>query len=364
MNAGVTAHTGLVSKHDLVVLGASAGGVETLRDLFAALPAELDAAVLVVLHLSPGSSSLLPHILDRAGPLPAVAARDGDPVVPGRALVAPPDRHLLVVGGRVVLSSGPRENGHRPAIDVTMRSAALAYGPRMIGAVLTGMLDDGAAGLRAVQREGGMTIVQDPEDALFPSMPRHALAATTVDHVLSAAEIAKELPRLVASSPAERRVAPRPAGGLTDAELDAAEIASALVEEVGLDPGSHPGELSPYVCPDCSGVLYEITDGPLLRFRCRVGHAWSASSLAAVQGTAVEDALWVALRTLEERALLTRRMSETAHKGGRDWSAEHFRKESEQAQTAARTLRDLLRRGIGKSVDDGTEPVPLEPPAG
>lgn len=353
-----------MGKHEVVVLGASAGGVETLRDVFSALPADLDAAVLVVLHLSPGSSSLLPHILDRAGPLPALAARDGAALVPGRALVAPPDRHLLVVDGRVVLSAGPKENGHRPAIDVTMRSAALAYGPRLVAAVLTGMLDDGAAGLRAVQREGGMTIVQDPEDALFPSMPRHALAATAVDHVLSAAEIAKELPRLVASSPAERQVA-RPAVDPSDTELDAAEIAAALVQDVGLEPSTHPGELSPYVCPDCSGVLYEITDGPLLRFRCRVGHAWSAASLAAVQGSAVEDALWVALRTLEERALLTRRMSETARRGGRDWSAEHFRKESEEAQAAARTLRDLLRQGIGaKGADDDAGPVPLEPPAG
>lgn len=351
----------------MVVLGASAGGVETLRDLFSALPGELDAAVLVVLHLSPGSSSLLPHILDRAGPLPAVAARDGDPVVPGRALVAPPDRHLLVVDGRVVLSSGPKENGHRPALDVTMRSAALAYGPRLIAVVLTGMLDDGAAGLRAVRRAGGMTIVQNPEDALFPSMPRHALAATTVDHVLSADEIGKELPRLVTSSPAQRVLTP-PAGDPSDFGLDAAEISAALIEEVGLEPSSHPGELSPYVCPDCSGVMYEVTDGPLLRFRCRVGHAWSASSLASVHSGAVEDALWVGLRTLEERALLTHRMSDTARGAGREWSAQHFHKESEEAQRAARTLRNLLRRGVGvKSRDDDAEPVPLEPlrpPAG
>jgi two-component system chemotaxis response regulator CheB len=188
-----------------VVVGASAGGVEALTRFVHELPADFEAAVLVVLHLTPTASSNLPAILTRAGRLPAAHARDGEAIEPGRILVAPPDRHLLVHDGRVRLSSGPSENLHRPAVDVLFRSAAVNRDGRTVGVVLSGALDDGAEGLRSIAMAGGLTIVQDPADAIIPSMPMHALEAAAVDRVLPADEIGRQLPQLLRATHVKKR---------------------------------------------------------------------------------------------------------------------------------------------------------------
>jgi two-component system chemotaxis response regulator CheB len=274
---------------DIVVVGASAGGVEALTSLVRALPGDLPASVFVVLHLPATGSSALPDILSRAGRLPASHAKDGEPIEQRRIYVAPPDYHLLLRAGHVRATRGPRENGHRPAVDPLFRSAAFEYANRVVGVVLSGALDDGTAGLLAVKSRGGVAIVQHPEDALYPRMPHNAIEHVEVDHVLPAADIGETLGRLAAEPATD------PAGAGSDDMQTKVELEGFSMEAI---EGGHPGRPSGFSCPDCNGVLWEIRDGGLVRFRCRVGHAWSPESLLTQQSESLEAALWVALRTL------------------------------------------------------------------
>jgi two-component system chemotaxis response regulator CheB len=319
--------------HGIVVVGASAGGVEALVELAASLPGDLSAAVFVVLHLPATGTSALPEILRRHGPLPAAHVRDSEPIQPGRIYVAPPDHHVLVRTGHVHLSRGPRENGHRPAIDPLFRSAAREYATRVIGVVLSGALDDGTAGLLAIKSRGGIAVVQNPEDALYPGMPGNALEHAQVDHVLAAASMGKLLTRLLANL-AEPPADPAPTGMRVEVEMEGFSMEAF--------EGHHPGRPSGFSCPDCHGVLWQIKDGGLERYRCRVGHAWSPESLLTQQSEALEAALWVALRSLEERAALARRLAEPARRRGHAITATRFEEQAAEAQQAARLVRDLL----------------------
>jgi len=319
--------------HGIVVVGASAGGVEALVDLAASLPSDLSAAVFVVLHLPATGTSALPEILRRHGPLPAAHVRDGEPIQPGRIYVAPPDHHVLVRTGHVHLSRGPRENGHRPAIDPLFRSAAREYAARVIGVVLSGALEDGTAGLLAIKSRGGIAVVQNPEDALYPGMPGNAVEHAQVDHVLAAASMGKLLTRLLADL-AEPPADPAPTGMRVEVEMEGFSMEAF--------EGNHPGRPSGFSCPDCHGVLWQIKDGGLERYRCRVGHAWSPEGLLTQQSEALEAALWVALRSLEERAALARRLAEPARRRGHAITATRFEEQAAEAQQAARLVRDLL----------------------
>lgn len=320
---------------DLVVVGASAGGVEALRTLVAGLPHDFAAAVVVVLHIPASSRSALASILARAGPLPAEQAREGDRLVPGRILVAPPDRHVVVADGQVTLSRGPHENGHRPAVDVLFRSAARAAGSRVVGVVLSGMLDDGTAGLVAIRERGGMSVVQDPDDATYAGMPRSAMEGDSPDAVLPVDQIAALLREVAGTRPAVA----------TDASvLMDVEVAMAVPEDDALSAPERPGVPSGFACPDCHGVLFEIDEGSLRRYRCRVGHAWSPHSLAAQQAAAVEGALWTALRALEEKAALADRMASSATRRGHALTATTFAEQALEARESALALRDLIER--------------------
>jgi two-component system chemotaxis response regulator CheB len=346
--------------HDLVVVGGSAGGVEALRTLVEGLAADLPACVLVVLHLPrQGATSVLPAILARSSALPVRAAVDGDPLLPGTVLVAPPERHMVVCDGKVVLTSAAPENGFRPAIDVLFRSAAHDAGSKVVGVVLTGNLDDGSAGLLAVARHGGAALVQDPQDALFPGMPRNALASVPSASTAPLSALAEVVTRLVHSPPP-----PPPALEQHAAAVDAVEVAMALGESPGPYTADHPGVPSAWSCPDCSGVLWEIQDGPLLRFRCRTGHAWSVESLAERQDLEVETALGMALRALEERQALAVRVAETAEAAGRAWSGKHFRDRASEAARHAAVLRRLLHEEVDRprsAPRDGSDPAAQAP---
>lgn len=343
---------------DVVVVGASAGGVEALRDLVRRLPRDFPAAVVVVLHVPPTGRSALPEILARAGPLPARHAREGDALVPGEILVAPADRHLIVYDGAVTLSAGPKENGHRPAIDVLFRTAARVLGPRVMAVVLSGALDDGTAGAVAVKLRGGICLAQDPEEALHSSMPRSAIHAGSVDIVGTVAEIAQSLAELAGQ--------PAPAVALPVTSLMDLEAEMADLDPRGFDDEHRPGMPAGFSCPDCQGTLYQITEGGLGRFRCRVGHAWSPESLLAQQSSAYESALWMAMRSLEEKAVLSRKLAGRARERGHPLSARKFEEQSGETQHAAALVRELIGNLMGTVSADvaaATEevgPAPLE----
>ena len=328
-----------VTHRDMVVVGASAGGVEALRDLVAGLPADLPAAVLVVLHMPSGAHSALAPVLDRLSTLPVRAAREGARLEAGTVTVAVPDRHLLLTeGDRITLSIGPRENGHRPSVDVLFRSAAQVAGPRVIGVVLSGALDDGASGMVAVASRGGIPVVQDPTDALYDSMPRSACDAVGSAHVLPAVEIGQLLDRLTREDLGDEvQVAPAP----LDMRM---ENAMAQLDGESWGAERHPGDPVPLTCPDCHGPLFRIPDSVLHRFRCLVGHAWSAESLAAQHTSAVEGALWTALRTLEEKVELSRAMAARAAAAGHELTGRKFAERADDAHQAAVLVRDLLER--------------------
>lgn len=328
-------------RRDLIVIGASAGGVEALKTVVASLPADLPATVLVVLHVPSYGGSRLPAILNRVGTLPARHPSNDEKLAPGVVLVAPPDQHLVTDGRRALVTNGPRENGHRPAIDALFRTAARSARERVIGVVLSGVLYDGAAGLSAVAACGGVTVVQDPRDALFPAMPLHAMARAEVNHAVPADEIGALLAKLCR----EEIVA-------TDFDVDddlSIEADMAMMEGDAMDLPDRPGRPSGFSCPDCSGVLWEIDDGDAIRYRCRVGHAWSAEGLLGEQGLQLEQALWIALRGLEEKAALADRLRSRATARGHRVLAGRYAAQSDEASRAARTIRSLLEARLGSA---------------
>jgi two-component system chemotaxis response regulator CheB len=325
---------------NVIVIGASAGGVEALRTVMAGLPVDLPAAVLVVLHVPSYGGSVLPAILSRSGPLPAWHPKHEQPIGESVVWVAPPDHHLVVMDGNIGLTRGPHENGLRPAADVLFRTAARAAGGRVIGVVLSGVLDDGTAGLVTIAAQGGVTVVQDPEDALYPGMPLSAIEHLQVDHVLPAAEIAGLLVRLCKEEIVEIEPPPSP---LLNIEAD-----MALMDEEAMDDSDRPGRPSGFSCPDCNGVLWEIRDGGLVRYRCRLGHAWSAEGLLGQQSEQLDSALWMALRGLEEKAALAKTLSDRARERSSALTASRFTEQAEGASRAAGMIRSLLEAHLGK----------------
>jgi two-component system, chemotaxis family, protein-glutamate methylesterase/glutaminase len=322
----------------LVVVGASAGGVEALRALVAGLPPDLDAAVLVVLHIPRTGPSALPSILRRAGRLPASHPADGEILKPGHIYVAPADHHLLVLDGRVRLSRGPTENGHRPAIDPLFRSAARAAGPDTVGVVLSGTRDDGTAGAAVIVERGGLLLAQDPEEAMYPSMPRSVLEHVTAVRVAPAVALGPA----VAEAVRGRRVDPPPEQPNSPVpDLVALETAMADLED--LTTGELPAEPAGLACPTCHGALFQMPGDPSPRYRCWVGHAWSPESLLEEQTSAFEGALWMALRSLEEKTSLARRMDTAAAQRGSPAAAARFRRVADESESASGLIRDLIR---------------------
>jgi two-component system chemotaxis response regulator CheB len=340
-----------VQGHDVIVVAASAGGVEALSALAAGLPPDLPAAVLVVMHFPAHATSMLPSILQRHGRLPAVHAEDGAELRSGTVYVAPPNRHLVVHQGHVRLTAGPRENGHRPAADPLFRSAARSYGPRVIGVVLSGNLDDGTAGLAAVRRHGGMTVVQDPADALYPGMPLSAISNAKVHHVAPLAELPALLVELV-NTPVQEEVEAmedtRGNGSRDDVEAEIAEL-----DPAALQADERPGTPSGFSCPECHGVLWELKDGELVRYRCRVGHAYGAETLLAEQDESVEAALWTAFQALKERGALARRMCRRMEERGNGRSAGHFLAQADEADRRAEVIRRVLRGAADTGIEAG-----------
>lgn len=310
---------------DIVVIGASAGGVEALTRLLGALPEDLRACVLIVLHVAPTGESVLAKILDRASPLHCAPAADGELLHHRRAYVAPSNCHLLVEPGRVRVTSGPRENGFRPAVDPLFRTAADTYRERVAGVILTGTRDDGTAGLAHVKRRGGLALVQDPAEAAYPSMPRSALEAVPVDAMLGLDALAAALPDIVA-----RRELPDTPETHADQMLSPVETASVPTR---------------IVCPACGGTLTEEHEHGVPTYVCHIGHRYAPRSLIAEHADAVEQALWTAARSLEERGILLRRMATMSDEAGRLRSSVEFSKRADEADGHVRVLRETLGAG-------------------
>ncbi|MGZ8920160.1 MAG: chemotaxis protein CheB, partial [Limisphaerales bacterium] len=316
---------------DIIVIGASAGGVDALPRLIASLPVNLPASVFVVLHIPAQGPDLLPKIIRRTASLSVSHGVDGESVRKGRVYVAPPDHHLQIDGTRVRLSRGPRENFHRPSIDALFRSAAESYGPRVVGVVLTGNLDDGTAGLHAVKSARGIAIVQDPKDALVPAMPQSALRNVKVNHCVPLSEIAPLLVQL-----ATTRDIPKSKKGIS--RMKKRTMSPKEMEKKFGMPTS-------FVCPECNGPLWETKAGPSLQFRCHVGHAYSPDSLLADSADGLERALWSAVRTFDERASLLRRLGERENHSesiGRNWAAK-----ASEHERHAEAIRKLLQSTQG-----------------
>ena len=340
----------------VITVGASMGGVESLTRLVERLPPNLPAAVLIVLHVSPDGRSFLPEILNRAHRLKAAHARDGEPIRPGRIYIAPPNHHMLVHEGDIRLSRGPHENSARPAIDPLFRTAAKYYGDRVIGVVLSGGLDDGTVGLIDIKAAGGLAVVQDPADAICRSMPESAARHVQVDYLKPLNEIGPLLGRLVrepvaqngsrngdgkmASRTTLRASDGKAAGSKAKDEPDIAEFGSnVMATSMSVAPPS------PFTCPDCGGVLWEFNSDGVLRYRCHVGHGYTADSLVAAQTQKLEEALWIALRALEEAAGTHRRMAARARGSRMDHIAQSYEEGAATAEQHAALLLNLLLLG-------------------
>jgi two-component system chemotaxis response regulator CheB len=330
--------------HDIIVIGTSAGGVQALQALVGGLPPDLPAAIFIVLHLTPEGTSFLPEILARAGPLPAAHGVNEEVIRPGHIYVAPPNHHLLVEPEHVRVTHGPKENRFRPAIDALFRSAAYAYGPRVTGVVLTGMLDDGTAGLWAVKDRGGIAVVQDPLEAFAPSMPQSALQHVVVDHCLPLAKIAPTLVQLVGE--------PAPAEGDYPVSKKLSIETRIALDDHAFDMGiMHLGELSPYTCPECHGNLLQLQDGDFTRFRCHTGHAYSLSSLLVDATESLETSLWSTLRAMHETTLLLQHLARHARDRENAALAEVAERKARDTEQSARLIHDLLKRQEHLSAD-------------
>jgi two-component system chemotaxis response regulator CheB len=333
---------------DIIVIGTSAGGVSALKELVAGLPADLEAAVMVVLHLGASDPSYLHEILGRHAALPVSQAEDRDPVRPGRILVARPDYHLVLEDESVRLVRGPKENRCRPSIDALFRSAAFTYGPRVVGVVLTGTLDDGSAGLWWIKERGGTAIVQDPNDAEFPAMPRNALSQVSTDHIVSVGAMGPLLVRLShEASGADRGDSPKELRVQTQIAGEKGALSAGVMTL---------GPITPYTCPQCHGVLVQVKEGGVPHFRCHTGHGYSINTLLAEVTEYVEDSLWNSIRSIEEGAMLLQHLARHSRDEVKDLAAAKlFDEKAKDTLEHAEVLRKVAHQHQTLSRDNLTE---------
>lgn len=326
-----------MAKRDIIVVGASAGGISALKELLNSIPQDFKASIFVVLHVSPSSPGFLPVILSKAGILDAAHPADGESIKPGFIYVAPPDHHLILEGNRVLVKKGPKENNFRPSIDALFRSAAYVYGPRVIGIVLSGMLNDGTSGLWSIKRMGGLSIIQDPTDADHPSMPLNVQDYVTVDYSVRASDMGHLLKQLTTEKPSRKPKISKEEKAFLKMEVIISKQDNAF--EMGI---MKEGELTPFTCPECHGVLVRLIEGKFIRFRCHTGHAYTASALLADLSKSVEETLWQSMRGLEETTLLLNQISEHFKKEGLKEAASIFARKADMTTKRARVIHDSV----------------------
>jgi two-component system chemotaxis response regulator CheB len=326
-----------MAKRNIVVIGASAGGVYALKELVRVLPADLSASIFVVQHVSPYAPSLLPQILNHVGKIKAIHPADGQLIEAGCIYIAPPDHHLLIEGDKILVKKGPKENRFRPSIDALFRSAAYSYGSRVIGVVLTGLLNDGTSGMWTVKRLGGVSIVQQPEDAEFASMPESVLEYVDVDHVVPLTEMAQLLGQLTQEIAPSSEELPKEEIVRIETEIDIAAQVN------GFDMGIiNKGELTPLTCPECHGALVRFKEGKLIRYRCHTGHAYTASALLSEVTQSVEATLWNSARGLDETVMLLEQSAQAFASTGEQDSANQFYEKAQQVRERGNKIRALI----------------------
>ena len=359
---------------NIIVVGASAGGFEAIKALVAGLPKDLPAAVLIVWHMSPDVRGVLPQVLNRLDGMGAAHGFDGEKMEEGRIYVAPPDRHLLIEPGQIRVTRGPKENRFRPAVDPLFRSAALHYGPNVIGVILSGALDDGTSGLWTVKQRGGVAVVQDPADAEFPSMPENAIRGAAPDHVVPVAEMPGLLVKLL-NGKEKGRAETAGSNGEIDEKRLRLEVGIAL-ENNALEAGiMEHGDYTPYTCPECHGVLSRLKEGNLVRYRCHTGHGFTADSLLTSVTENIEESLWSAIRGVDESIILLNHMGDHFAEVNQPRLAAMFFRKAREAQERNDTIRsvvmaheqvssDSLREASRQGNGDGAYPPDQEMPRG
>jgi two-component system, chemotaxis family, protein-glutamate methylesterase/glutaminase len=325
----------VIGSQRIIVMGASSGGFEALKKLIQGLPPDFNASIFIVWHMSPDVPGILPQVLNRVNKIYAAHAYDGEEIKPNRIYISQPDHHLLIRNGKVRITHGPKENRFRPAIDPLFRSAAYAYTHRVIGVILSGALDDGTAGLWAVKHYGGIAIVQDPSDAEVSAMPENAMRQVNVDHCVPVSAIAELLVRLCKEPIIEK------AGVMKD-EQTRKEIEIAA-EENALEKGLMDfGELSPFTCPECHGVLSRLYNGDLVRYRCHTGHAYTVAALMASLTEKVEDDLYNAIRGMDETIILLNHLGDHYAEANQPQLAALFFKKAKQAADRSQLVRQAV----------------------
>ncbi len=322
-----------MANHDVVVIGASAGGIEAMTRLFQELPHDIPASFFVVQHTGPEGLGILDQVFGRDSALIVQNATDRAEIKRGHVYVAPPNFHLLVDRSFVYITQGPHENRVRPAVDPLFRSAAVVHGPHVIGVVLSGYLDDGTAGLAAVKRCGGIAVVQDPKDAAYPDMPRNARDAVSVDHSVPLHDMANLLVHLVKTPP----------GTPTSPPLDLlAEVEIARTGISSDEPLNEIGDPAPVACSECGGPMWKIRDAQVDRYRCRVGHAYTAKALIEELSVATERSLWAAIQMMDQQARMLARFAKDEREKGRAHQADNLLTRAREADVHSVHLRELL----------------------
>ena len=325
-----------MANKDIIVIGASAGGLNALRELVKRLPADFAASIFIVQHISPSSPSYLPQILNRDSAVECLHPKDGQQIEKGKVYIAVPDHHLLIEKNKILVKKGPKENRFRPSVDALFRSAAYNFGTRTIGIILSGLLDDGTSGLWSVRRLGGTTIVQSPDDALYPDMPVNALEYVDADHILPVKEIGPAIVRLSAEAAPQQPAIPEEDIGRIATEL---QIASQTMDTSM--PSLKLGEPSMLTCPECNGALSRIEEKKIVRFRCHTGHAFTENALLADITKCIEEDLWKAIRGLDESILLLQEMSGRSSSAG-EWAVKALHQRISDAKKHSEAIRKTL----------------------
>lgn len=338
-----------MKNRNIIVIGASAGGFEAIKQVVAGLPAGLNAAVFIVWHISPETLGILPDVLNKLSVLPAANALNWEDIKMGRIYVAPPDRHLMLEADHIRVTKGPKENRFRPAVDPLFRSAAYVFGAGVIGVVLSGALDDGTAGLWTISERGGITIVQDPREAAVSAMPFNALREVKVDYKLPAAEIGAMLGKLTAEPIKEFKYRNTEENKKTEMELHIA-----MQDEQNSRGLFELGELSPFTCPECHGVLAAIKDGSRVRYRCHTGHAFSADSLLTSITEKTEETLWSAVKDMQEAAMLLNHIGDHFAENNHPHEAALYFQKAKEALKRAQGVRTVLLEHEKTSIDSIT----------